>query len=294
MGKRETMVALAVGVANDDSHGYSQYRRWPWQGTDFDCTSLVYWAAHEAGYDVPLSGYSGTMYEDFTNAGFTAVPWDGNIWDCTPGDILLAHNSNRQHAEIYVGDGDNVGAHIAETGDIDGEPGDQTGNEISIAPNWGDWDWVLIPPAEEKKEMTEWPLIVWPSNGGDNQKFVFERKSNDYHVIRCKANGKVVDVHGKQLKGDVNLYPENGGDNQLWKLVKLDEHGTYEIESALKKGYVLDVKGNKSEDGAGLCLWPRNGQGNQQWHLMWNADNSYTLVCNENRKLVLDAKDGGK
>lgn len=146
MGRREKMVELAVGVANDDSHGYSQYRRWPYQGTDFDCSSLMYWSANQAGYDVPQSGYTGTMLADFQAAGFTAVPWDGNIWDCTPGDILLAHNGNRQHTEMYVGGGNNVGAHIAETGDIDGAPGDQTGNEISIAPNWGSWDWVLIPP----------------------------------------------------------------------------------------------------------------------------------------------------
>ena len=140
------MVELAVGVARDDSHGYSQYRRWPYQGTDFDCSSLMYWAANQAGYDVPQSGYTGTMLADFKAAGFAAVPWDGNIWDCTPGDILLAHNGNRQHTEMYVGNGNNVGAHIAETGDIDGAPGDQTGNEISVAPNWGSWDWVLIPP----------------------------------------------------------------------------------------------------------------------------------------------------
>lgn len=146
MGRRENMVNIALGVAYDDSHGYSQYRRWPWQGTDFDCSSLMYWAANQAGYDVPASGYTGTMLADFQAAGFTAVPWDGNIWDCTPGDILLAHNDYRQHTEMYVGDGNNVGAHIAETGDIDGAPGDQTGNEISVSPNWGEWDWVLIPP----------------------------------------------------------------------------------------------------------------------------------------------------
>lgn len=161
MGKRENMVALAVGVANDDSHGYSQYRRWPWQGTDFDCSSLMYWSAHEAGYDVPESGYTGTMLADFQAAGFTAVPWDGNIWDCTPGDILLAHNDYRQHTEMYAGDGCNVGAHIAETGDIDGAPGDQTGNEISVAPNWGDWDWVLIPPDSDSTPSSK------PSSGND-------------------------------------------------------------------------------------------------------------------------------
>lgn len=173
MGKREDMVALAVGVANDDSHGYSQRRRWPWQGTDFDCSSLMYWSANQAGYDVPQSGYTGTMLEDFRAAGFTAVPWDGNIWDCTPGDILLAYNDYRQHTEMYVGDGNNVGAHIAETGDIDGAPGDQTGNEISVAPNWGDWDWVLIPPDSDSSPSTPAPQPSpspsQPSGGADWQ-----------------------------------------------------------------------------------------------------------------------------
>lgn len=150
--KREKMVELAKKIANNDKHGYSQIRRWPNQGTDYDCSSLMYWAAHEAGYNVPLSGYTGTMVDDFTRAGFKVVPWDGNIWDCQPGDILLAHNDNRQHTEMYIGKGQNVGAHIAESGDIDGKSGDQTGNEISIAPNWGNWDYVLIPPDEPVKE----------------------------------------------------------------------------------------------------------------------------------------------
>lgn len=148
MGRRERMVEIALEIADDDSHGYSQYRRWPLEGTDYDCSSLMYWCANQAGYDVPTSGYTGTMLDDFTNAGFTAYTWDGNIWDCEPGDILLAHNDYRQHTEMYVGDGYNVGAHIAETGNIDGEPGDQTGNEISVAPNWGDWDYVLTPPSD--------------------------------------------------------------------------------------------------------------------------------------------------
>lgn len=146
MGRRERMIELALEIAADDSHGYSQRRRWPWEGSDFDCSSLMYWCANQAGYDVPQWGYTGTMLADFTAAGFSAAAWDGNIWDCEPGDILLAHNDSRQHTEMYVGDGLNVGAHIAETGDVDGAPGDQTGNEISVAPNWGWWDYVLTPP----------------------------------------------------------------------------------------------------------------------------------------------------
>lgn len=59
----------------------------------------------------------------------------------------------RGHTELYIGGGDNVGAHIAETGGVYGQPGDQTGYEISIAPNPGGWDWILRPPADEKPEQ---------------------------------------------------------------------------------------------------------------------------------------------
>ena len=152
MGKIQKMIDYAVAVAKDDRHGYSQVRRWPKQGTDFDCATLMYESAHKAGYDVgegpDKTRYTGTMLADFKKAGFTAVPFDGNLSDLTPGDILL---NVVHHTEMYIGNGKFVGAHIAETGDTDGKPGDQTGNEISVCkayiPDFG-WDYVLVPPKE--------------------------------------------------------------------------------------------------------------------------------------------------
>ena len=159
MSKIQKMVDYAVAVAKDDSHGYSQYRRWPSQGTDFDCSSLMYQAANHAGYNVTVgpSGthYTGSMLADFKKAGFTAVPFDGNLSDLEPGDIMLNVGA---HTEMYIGDGKFVGAHIAETGDIDGKPGDQTGNEISICPAYiysSGWDYVLVPPKESGSAATQ-------------------------------------------------------------------------------------------------------------------------------------------
>ena len=147
---------------------------------------------------------------------------------------------------------------------------------------------------QAKMNSKEWPLIVWPSNGKKNQTFGLEAKADGYYVIRNKANNKVIDVHGLKLGGDVNLYEYNGGKNQLWKPVKVDDFGTYELESKLSKDYVLDVKGASSDGGEGLCCWKRNSGKNQRWHLMNNGDKTYTIVSNTKRKLVLDAKDGGK
>lgn len=143
------MVNTAIGIAKDDSHGYSQARRWPSQGTDFDCSSLMYYCANCAGYNVPLCGYTGTMLDDFKAAGFSALRFASvGLAGLKRGDILL---HERNHTEMCIGGGELVGAHGSETGGIDGLPGDQTGREISVTgayvPSYG-WDYVLRPPAE--------------------------------------------------------------------------------------------------------------------------------------------------
>lgn len=153
MGKIQKMVDYAVKIANDDSHGYSQSRRWESQGTDRDCSSLMYDAAHHAGYDVTVgpSGthYTGTMIDDFRKAGFKVYDFDGNLSDLDKGDILVRDPwGENGHTEMYIGNGKFVGAHGSEYGTADGAPGDQTGDEISVCNAYGNWDYVLEPPKE--------------------------------------------------------------------------------------------------------------------------------------------------
>lgn len=158
MSKIDTMVNTAITIAKDDSHGYSQYRRWPSQGTDFDCSSLMYYCAHKAGYNVPLSGYTGTMLADFKNAGFNALKFSSvGLNGLKRGDILL---NVTDHTEMCIGNGQFVGAHGSETGGIDGKPGDQTGREISICAAYNyPWDYVLRPPAEGSGGTTVKPAF---------------------------------------------------------------------------------------------------------------------------------------
>ncbi len=148
MGKIRTMVDYAVGIARDDSHGYSWADRWD---VDRDCSSLMYDSANFAGYDIgrgpSATRYTGTMIPDFTAAGFSCHDY-GTV-ELTPGCILLRDPwGKRGHTEIYIGNGQTAGAHIAETGGVYGQPGDQTGHEISVEPDPGDWDYVLVPPAD--------------------------------------------------------------------------------------------------------------------------------------------------
>lgn len=117
--KVESAISWAIGIANDDSHGYSQSVRW---GPHYDCSSFVYSAFCQAGFNLPGSGtrYTQTMVNDFTKAGFIWIPWSqiGNMSNLRRGDILLnnSSNSSKQHTEIYLGNGQNVGAHSPSKG----------------------------------------------------------------------------------------------------------------------------------------------------------------------------------
>lgn len=141
-GSVESAVKWAINIAKDNSHGYDQANRW---GPDYDCSSLVYEAFRVGGgFDLPVhSGYTGTMINDFTAVGFTWYSGMGNnVSNLIRGDILLDIDA---HTEIYIGSEMNVGAHINEFGGVrGGQPGDQTGREISTGNYYSKpWDGVL-------------------------------------------------------------------------------------------------------------------------------------------------------
>ena len=148
MGSIERMVEHAIAIANDDYYGYSWADRWD---HNRDCSSLIYDSADYAGYPVgrgpDKTRYTGTMIDDFTKAGFTKYNFGSVVLQ--RGDILLRDPwGSGGHTEMYIGNSKLVGAHSAEDGGVYGQPGDQTGNEISIGPMWGSWDYVLRPPED--------------------------------------------------------------------------------------------------------------------------------------------------
>ena len=156
----ENAISWAVSIANDDSHGYSWDGRW---GPDYDCSSLVISAFREAG--LSLSGATTTvnMKSVFIKEGFTWIPASqidlSNPNSLIRGDILLNESS---HTEIYLGNGQNVGAHRGyksqwcSHSNNDGkyhrhghyslgeQKGDQDGGEISVAGYYNyPWDGIL-------------------------------------------------------------------------------------------------------------------------------------------------------
>ena len=137
----EGAVQWAIDIANDNSHGYDQITRDG--GVDYDCSSLVSTAFRNAGFNVPLPSPSTyTMRSAFEPLGFVWHAGDPSPSQLQRGDIVLNVNA---HVEIYIGDGQLVGAHINEFGGIYyGQPGDQTGNEISVGGYYSfPWDGYL-------------------------------------------------------------------------------------------------------------------------------------------------------
>lgn len=130
-------LSWAFAIAADDTHGYSQPRRF---GPDYDCSSFIAAALNAAG--IAVSSGMSTYNEDaqLSAHGFTPIA-GANLATgegLKAGDILIRHGAG-EHTEFYVGKLHTIGAHASETGGIDGKPGDQTGEEISQVPFTGGW-----------------------------------------------------------------------------------------------------------------------------------------------------------
>lgn len=153
----EKAINWAVGIANDNTHGYSQIYR---NGPDYDCSSLVINAFEIAGVPVKESGatYTGNMKAAFTKCGFVIIPFRRDV-ELQRGDVLL---NEKYHTALYIGGGKIVQASASETGGKTGKTGDQTGREIAVGNYYvysKGWDCILR--YEEESEV-EYVNITLP------------------------------------------------------------------------------------------------------------------------------------
>ena len=292
----------AIDIANNDSHGYSQYHRW---GPDYDCSSLMYECAYFAGYNVSREDprYTGAMIEDFTAAGFQCLPFDGNLGDLDRGDILL---NTSYHTAVYIGDGLLVEASIDERGGIAGsQNGDQTGHEIHVRSAYNyPWTNVLCPPVDWSEIPDPGPKghvgSLWDYHGDLNQKMsVIHNEDGTVTFIDCKY-GLALDVTGDPGTCGVlvNFIAPNGSDWQRWYTQQMpftskpDNVAPYVLIPKMNGGFALDADSKADgSNGTRLQLWKNESatNRNQSWYIEDNLDGTWTIRSVKWPNKVVDA-----
>lgn len=119
-------VQWATNIASDNSYGYVSGGMGAENG-GYDCTQFVHAAYRNAGVDIPdyYNINNANIKDKYEQYGFTWHEGPINPSDLQAGDVLVNH---AHHAELYIGNGQKVGAHD----DFSGGSGDPSGNEISV------------------------------------------------------------------------------------------------------------------------------------------------------------------
>ncbi|MFL6350524.1 MAG: RICIN domain-containing protein [Bryobacteraceae bacterium] len=96
-------------------------------------------------------------------------------------------------------------------------------------------------PAFAKQNGTN--VILWPADGGTNQRWIFTSVGNGYYTIKNQNSGLVLDDPGSSLQSGTQLlqWALNGGGNQQW-LVTASGSG-YTITNRAS-GLLVDASGN--------------------------------------------------
>lgn len=244
----EKAIAWALGIANDNSHGYDQAHR---TGPDYDCSSLVTTALKNAGFKVPI-GTTSTMYDSLISAGFKNIVGSvdrSSSSGMRRGDILLTPG---KHTAMYIGDGKIVHASINELGrTVGGKSGDQTGKEITTRGYYNfPWTYVL-------RYAKAYADGGFPNNG----EYFLAREKGPELVGRIGNRNAV--VNNDQIVASVSrgvesaIQRQNSETNYLLRKVVELEQALLEKENSVKlDGKKVDKQLSKARRNTGFNFSP--------------------------------------
>lgn len=153
----DQMVNWMMKIARDDSHGYNQVGRSTLskESPDVDCSSFVYFALERgAGISTKTLGgrvfTTSTMGSKLKNSGFKEITYSKSklkygdiLWK---GEYIIVKGKRKWHGhtEVYVGNGQTVGAHTCKPNKkypkrSCKKKGDQDGSEVSKADAGTGW-----------------------------------------------------------------------------------------------------------------------------------------------------------
>ncbi|QYR23603.1 RICIN domain-containing protein [Paenibacillus sp. sptzw28] len=100
------------------------------------------------------------------------------------------------------------------------------------------------------------------------------------------SSGKALDVYaGVTADGtNVQIWTDNGGDNQLWNIVPIGE-GSYKLIN-VRSGKALDVDAGGTANGTNVQIWTDNGSAGQRWKIVANPDGSHRLISSLSGKAL--------
>lgn len=207
MGNINKAVQFMVDTANNNKHGYDQqYRNSP----DYDCSSLVGTALHEAGFDVSPNSWTGNLRKQLLACGFKEIPVNS---ERKTGDIFL---TERHHVVMCVDENNIVHAAINEKGTITGgQSGDQTGKEICTrsfyTPSYG-WDYHFRyegvndePNNVVSVDTIAREVISGRWGNGELRKQRLTEAGYDYKTVQARVNAI---LNGRVLKSNEEIARE--------------------------------------------------------------------------------------
>ncbi len=162
-----------------------------------------------------------------------------------------------------------------------------------------------------KNSQTSNNTNVWQyaSNGSYAQKWIAVKSGNGYEILSALNPEFALDVNGSITANGTNvqIYTRNDSGAQKWifssyktleqkreELLEANKNvlaeGTYEIQSSLNTGYVLDVDASSMIDGGNVQIYQSNGSGAQGWKVTKDSK-GYLTFTNVNSGKVLDVKN---
>lgn len=200
MANIHTSVNWAIGIANDNTHGYDQTNR---NGPDYDCSSFVSTALNNGGFNISPSSWTGNMRSQLIADGWTEKPINA---ERKLGHVFL----NEQHHVVLCIDSSRiVQASINENGGTTGgQTGDQTGTEIYVrnfyTPSYG-WDYHLVPPSYSYINEPAWHTK--PTGGYE--------KTTQEAIDNCTLISSILIYYGWSLKSIAAMLGSGAGESGL-------------------------------------------------------------------------------
>lgn len=214
-------VQFMINTAKDDAHGYDQTHR---NGPDYDCSSLVATALHEAGFNVSPYSWTGNLEAQLRKIGFTDCkkPWEA-------GDI---HLNTKNHVCMSINAKQIAQASINEKGTVTGgKTGDQTGKEIYIRDYYEysrGWEVhlryigaITSVDSNISVDTIAREVIAGKWGNGDTRMKLLTEAGYDYNTVQAKVNAL---LSGTELKSNGEIAREviagkwGNGDTRKHKL----------------------------------------------------------------------------